>query len=80
MTEPVGITQKEMIKSMYKILVTGNGEPPLPEVVRNHTAQIAAIIECAEKKKEKGWSVVLIALKEVAVIIGLAVAISLGLK
>jgi hypothetical protein len=26
----------QKIDSMYKILVTGNGTPPLPELVRNH--------------------------------------------
>jgi hypothetical protein len=31
----------EQIKAMYKILVTGNGVLPLPEIVRKHTEWIA---------------------------------------
>ena len=34
------IETKEKITAMYKILVTGNGILPLPEIVRNHTEWI----------------------------------------
>ena len=33
---------QEKMLAMYKILVTGNGSPPLPEVVRIHSAWIIA--------------------------------------
>lgn len=33
--------QASQINAMYKILVTGNGTPPLPEQVRVHAAWIA---------------------------------------
>jgi hypothetical protein len=37
------VGEKETVKkvdAMYKVLVTGNGEVPLPETVRKHTAWI----------------------------------------
>lgn len=36
--------------AMYKILVTGNGAKPLPEVVRNHDEWI----ECEKEKQKVG--------------------------
>ena len=37
------MTQHQMIESMYKILITGNGQPPLPEQVRTNTKDIDTI-------------------------------------
>ena len=39
-----GMTQTEMIKQMYKLLITGNGEKPLPEQVRNNTYNISLLV------------------------------------
>jgi len=33
---------RSKMAAMYKILVTGNGSPPLPEIVRIHSAWITA--------------------------------------
>lgn len=44
---------KEMTKAMYKILVTGNGQPPLPETVRQHSAWIDE--RDAERKENKQY-------------------------
>jgi hypothetical protein len=43
------------IGEMYKILVTGNGNPPLPEIVRGHTEWIAERDDerCENKKDQK---------------------------
>jgi hypothetical protein len=41
----------EKIGAMYKLLITGNGKAPLPEIVRNHEEWIE---ECKEEKKLEG--------------------------
>lgn len=72
------------IDGMYKILVTGNGEPPLPEVVRGHTEWIAEKKREAKLNKENRISftkaIVLLALGQILAIAGSAFAFFMGFK
>lgn len=69
--------------AMYKLLITGNGTKPLPEVVRNHEEWIRCRdLEKKEEetaKKDFKWKARLEVVKQVVYIIGLAVALWLGL-
>ena len=79
------------IGKMYKIIVTGNGELPLPEMVRMHGTWIESQKQqekernviardlLAERGRRK-WSVILLGLSQGFTLVGLAVAIVLGLK
>jgi len=48
-----GISMAKMVEAMYKIIVTGNGEPPLPEVVRTHETWITEQKKCKEASEKE---------------------------
>lgn len=74
----------QKIDAMYKLLITGNGEPPLPEKVREHGKWINEQKEGAKTKSTQGFElkkgVILLVLGQVVAIAGSATAIILGLK
>ena len=55
MTDLAGV--KVQSSAMYKILVTGNGAKPLPEVVRNHAEWIECHEKVAERLDTRKWEV-----------------------
>jgi hypothetical protein len=75
---------KIQTSAMYKILVTGNGNKPLPEIVRNHEEWI----ECYKlemkadrtARKEFTWKVALEVAKQFLYPLGIGIAIWLGLR
>lgn len=83
---------KVQTSAMYKLLITGNGTKPLPEVVRNHDewieCQKLAQKELAEAKKEEikvrreiTWKFVLELLGKIVYPIAVAaIAVWLGLS
>jgi hypothetical protein len=71
---------KKQTSEMYKILVTGNGVKPLPEVVRNHEDWICAHKEADKAKKDFTWKVALEIAKQVIYPVGIALAVWLGLR
>jgi hypothetical protein len=70
----------DQVKAMYKILVTGNGQPPLPEVVREHEKWIADQEKETEKREDTRLKIKLMGLGQILTLVGLAVAVWLGLK
>jgi hypothetical protein len=66
--------------AMYKILVTGNGQPPLPETVRKHDEWIAEQKDRVKKTAEIGRATIMLIVGQVITLAGSAVAIWLGLK
>jgi hypothetical protein len=77
-----GVT--ENVAKMYKILVTGNGMKPLPEVVRNHEEWIecykAEMKANKDARKEFTWKVALEVAKQFLYPLGIGIAIWLGLR
>jgi hypothetical protein len=74
----------EKTDAMYKIIVTGNGVPALPEVVRGHDEWIKKQKERAKAKRnliqEYGKGVVLLVLGQVLSVIVGGIAIFLEIK
>lgn len=70
--------------AMYKLLVTGNGNPPLPEVVRNHAAWIEAQKKSAETTGQRGFEMkkgfILLVVGQAVTLIGAVAAVWLGIK
>ena len=77
-------TNCQKIDSMYKIIVTGNGDPSLPETVRTHGVWIREQIEDKKTASSRSFDyrkgVVLLVLGQVVAIGGSAIAIWMGLK
>ena len=71
---------RQKIEDMYKIIVTGNGDLPLPETVRKHENWIIEQKEIVKKKLEFGKGVILIFIGQFIAISGSALAIWLGLN
>ena len=72
------------IDLMYKVLVTGNGQPSLPEIVRSQGAWIEEKKDEEKTAGARGFEmkkgVILLVLGQIAAIGGSAAAIYLGLK
>ena len=75
---------KIQTSAMYKIIVTGNGTKPLPEVVRNHDEWIecykAEMKANKDARKEFTWKVALEVAKQLLYPLGIGIAIWLGLR
>lgn len=71
---------REKINSMYKILVTGNGTPPLPEQVRNNAAWIEEQKDHIKIRAAQTRTLINLAIGQVFGLIALFVAILLRLK
>ena len=69
----------QKIEAMYKILVTGNGCPSLPETVRKHTEWIDDKDEAEKEREKRGFEIkkgiILIAVGQVIALAVSAVAI-----
>jgi hypothetical protein len=64
------------IDAMYKLLITGNGLPPLQETIRKHEDWIGEQKECKKKLDERMWQVKLRVIGEGIAIAGIiAIAI-----
>jgi hypothetical protein len=73
-------TNCEKIDATYKLLVTGNGCPPLTETVRNHHAWIEEQKKRRGEQEKNNNSIVLLIVGQLISLGGMAVAIWLGLK
>lgn len=59
------------IDAMYKLLITGNGCPPLQETIRGHESWIECQKKLKEKQDERAWQVKLRVIGEGVAIIGI---------
>ena len=71
---------RKKIDSMYKILVTGNGTPPLPETVRNHDKWISEQKDEAKERKKQGNQIFVMGIGQIFGLVALAVSIWIGLR
>ena len=74
----------QKIDDMYKIIVTGNGVPALPEIVRNHEGWINGQKEEIKNKKtakrEYQRSIIMLIIGQIFTLLTASAAIVLGLQ
>jgi predicted transcriptional regulator len=63
----------QKIDAMYKLLITGNGTPPIMEVVRKHDMWIDERKETLKKIDDRAWQVKLRFIGEGVAVIGIIV-------
>lgn len=71
---------REKINAMYKILVTGNGSPPLPELVRNNTNWINDQKKEIDERKKQGKQIFVMGIGQIFGLIVLAISVWIGLR